>query len=107
MDNRISRSSAMLALLAAGLLAAAPARAVPSFARQTGMPCNVCHSTPPELTSFGRLFKLNGYTLTGIKQIQGGDEGKGLSINELPPLSAMLQVGDTLTSKSQPGTQNG
>jgi len=45
------------------------ARAVPSYARQTGMPCSVCHTTPPELTSFGRSFKINGYTLTGMKQI--------------------------------------
>jgi hypothetical protein len=37
--------------------------AVPSFARQTGTPCNVCHSNPPELTAFGRNFKLKGYVL--------------------------------------------
>ena len=93
------------ALLAIGL--AQQAQAVPSFARQTGLSCNVCHSTPPELTSFGRLFKLNGYTLTGIKQIQAGESGKNLSIDQLPPLSAMIQIADTQTSKAQPGTQNG
>jgi hypothetical protein len=26
------------------------AQAVPSYARQTGMPCAACHTTPPELT---------------------------------------------------------
>ena len=93
------------ALLAIGL--AQQAQAVPSFARQTGLACNVCHSVAPELTSFGRLFKLNGYTLTGIKQIQGGEAGKSLSIDQLPPLSAMIQIADTQTSKPQPGTQNG
>lgn len=107
MNKRISKLITMLTLLASGLLAAAPAQAVPSFARQTGLACNVCHSVAPELTSFGRLFKLNGYTLSGIKQIQSGDSGKNLSIDELPPLSAMMQVSETLTSKSQPGTQNG
>lgn len=96
----------LIAVLAA-LLLAPQAWAVPSFARQTGLPCNVCHSTPPELTSFGRLFKLNGYTLTGIKQIQGGDSGSSLSIDQLPPLSAMVQIADTFTSKGQPGVQNG
>jgi len=94
-----------LALLAMGL--AQQAQAVPSFARQTGLSCNVCHSVAPELTSFGRLFKLNGYTLTGIKQIQAGESGKSLSIDQLPPLSAMVQIADTQTSKAQPGTQNG
>ena len=40
------------------------AQAVPSFTRQTGLVCTVCHSNPPELTAFGRKFKLEGYTLT-------------------------------------------
>ncbi len=35
--------------------------AIPSFARQTGLRCNVCHTAFPELTPFGREFKLNGY----------------------------------------------
>ena len=35
-----------------------PARAVPSFARQTGVSCEACHTSYPELTPFGRLFKL-------------------------------------------------
>jgi len=93
-------------LLAATLLTQ-QAWAVPSFARQTGIACNACHSVPPELTAFGRLFKLNGYTLTGIKQIQSGESGKTLSIDELPPLSAMIQIADTVASKAQPNTQNG
>jgi hypothetical protein len=40
------------------------AAAVPSFARQTGMPCSQCHtlSFGPALTAYGRQFKLNGYT---------------------------------------------
>ncbi|HEX7965475.1 MAG TPA: cytochrome C [Gammaproteobacteria bacterium] len=102
-----SRLGLRLALLLAALSLAPQALAVPSFARQTGLACNICHSTPPELTSFGRLFKLNGYVLTGIKQIQSGESGQNLSINELPPLSAMVQIADTLTNKSQPGSQNG
>jgi hypothetical protein len=39
------------------------AQAVPSFARQTGENCVACHTSFPELTPFGREFKLNGYTL--------------------------------------------
>ena len=46
---------------------AAPSRAVPSFARQTGMACAACHTVFPELTPFGREFKLNGYVLDNIK----------------------------------------
>jgi hypothetical protein len=106
-SSNIRTLAARATLLLAILVAAPQAWAVPSFARQTGLSCNVCHSTPPELTSFGRLFKLNGYTLTGIKQIQAGESGQNLSIDQLPPLSAMVQIADTFTSKAQPGTQNG
>lgn len=92
---------------AAMLLGAPAANAVPSFARQTGMPCAACHTVFPELTSFGRQFKLNGYTLTGIKQIEApAGNGGGLKINEVPPLSAMLQVGVTHVKKGVPGKQN-
>ncbi len=40
------------------------ARAVPSFARQTGMSCFECHTVYPELTPFGREFKLSGYVMS-------------------------------------------
>jgi hypothetical protein len=84
------------------------AQAVPSYARQTGMPCAGCHTTPPELTPFGRDFKINGYTLTGMQQIESPGKGTqaGLKISEVPPLSAMLITSFTRTAKNQPDTQN-
>jgi hypothetical protein len=42
-----------------------PARALPSFARQTGQPCGTCHTDFPALTPYGRRFKLLGYTAGG------------------------------------------
>ncbi|MHB1677869.1 MAG: cytochrome C [Sulfuriferula sp.] len=41
------------------------AHAVPAFARQTGQNCLACHAGGqfPELTPYGRLFKLTGYTI--------------------------------------------
>jgi len=50
----------------AGLLLAGPqtARALPSFARQTGQQCAACHNGYPELTPYGRQFKLSGYTFS-------------------------------------------
>ncbi len=46
-------------------LTATQAAAVPSFAVQTGRPCGACHvgGFGPQLTPFGRAFKLGGYTL--------------------------------------------
>ena len=39
------------------------ARAVPAFSRQTGQRCIACHVSFPELTPYGRYFKLTGYTI--------------------------------------------
>jgi len=91
-----------------GLVLASPAQAVPSFARQTGMPCASCHTVFPELTPFGRSFKLHGYTLTGINQItaESSRAASALQLNSIPPLSAMLQVSYTNVKKSPSDTQN-
>lgn len=49
------------------VLAALPmaAQAIPAFNRQTGQNCVACHAGGqfPELTPYGRLFKLTGYTI--------------------------------------------
>lgn len=104
--SRLKIASAGLAAVA--LFGSMNAQAVPSFARQTGLPCQSCHTIFPELTNFGRLFKLNGYTLTGLTQIQmpSSTSTGGLKINEIPPLSAMMQVGFTHDGRTQPDTQN-
>jgi hypothetical protein len=56
--------TAVASLLAAAFFAS-PAAAVPSFAEQTGQPCSACHvgAFGPQLTPFGRAFKMGGYTL--------------------------------------------
>lgn len=59
-------------LAAAGLVAAsflaAPraAYAIPAFAAQTGEPCSACHIGFPQLTPYGRAFKLEGYIAGGM-----------------------------------------
>ncbi len=75
-------------LLALGMatLVGAPARAVPSFAQQTGQPCHSCHvgGFGPQLTPFGRAFKLGGYTLRSSASV---------------PISAMAIASYTSTKK--------
>ncbi len=93
----------ILSLLSLALcLTAMSAQAVPSFARQTGMPCQSCHTVFPELTAFGRSFKLNGYTMTSLPQIKG----QNLSLNKALPISVMLQSSVTHLSKKVSGQQN-
>ena len=59
------RGTALLGVTALALLLALPAQAVPMFARETGQPCSACHigGFGPQLTPFGRQFKLDGYRL--------------------------------------------
>ena len=81
--------------LAAVIVALAPslAQAVPSFAQQTGQPCSSCHigAFGPQLTAFGRAFKIGGYTQTG------GDTTTPI------PLSLMLLGSYSNTTKGQGG----
>ncbi|HVA15857.1 MAG TPA: hypothetical protein VNF99_21610 [Stellaceae bacterium] len=88
----IGRSLARFATLsAAALFFLAPsANALPSYARQTGQQCAACHNGFPELTPYGRLFKLNGYTF-------GGGQ------SDLPPLAAMVIPSFTHTDAGQTG----
>lgn len=67
--------------------------AMPSLTRQTGQACSSCHtqSFGPNLTPFGRKFKLGGYTMGG---------GTGINA-KLPPLSAMITGSFTNTQKDQ------
>lgn len=77
-----------LALSIVGMLVcvfAPDAQAVPSFARQTGMSCTACHTVWPELTPFGRSFKLGGFTFSTASKSQPYQ----------PPISAMLQASAT------------
>jgi hypothetical protein len=65
-----------------------PAAAVPAFAEQTGQNCAACHvgGFGPQLTPFGREFKLGGYTLRMHRSI---------------PLSAMAVASFVHTAKAQ------
>lgn len=91
------------------LLGPPAARAVPSFARQTGLACSACHTSFPELNDFARAFKLNGYTLNGMDELQepGTEKGPPLEINRFFPLAVELQTSLTRTNAQQRGTQNG
>jgi hypothetical protein len=87
------------------------AEAVPSFARQTGLPCSGCHYNPPELNPAGRRFKLLGYTDraddTKVIKADGTKRRAALDLLASLPLSAWLQTSFTSTKSPVPGTQNG
>jgi hypothetical protein len=92
--RRIGRSTAAAMTLLLAALTSIPARALPVFNRQTGQNCVACHAGGqfPELTPYGRLFKLTGYTI-GERQ--------------LLPVAAMAVVSDShvnnTTKSDDPG----
>jgi len=74
----------MLVLLLASI---EPARALPSYARQTGQPCGTCHTDFPALTPYGRRFKLLGYTT-------GGGPYRTTPFSRAPTIDAGSEVND-------------
>jgi hypothetical protein len=80
----------VVGIIIVGAAALTPKRveAVPAFADQTTQPCKACHvgGFGPELTPFGREFKLGGYTLRARSSV---------------PLSAMAVASWTHTNKDQ------
>jgi hypothetical protein len=77
----------------------APARALPSFARQTGQPCGTCHTDFAGLTPYGRRFKINGYTAGGGQYrttlFPFDDSTKDSKKTWVPPISMMSIIGFT------------
>jgi hypothetical protein len=88
-----------------------PTKALPSYARQTGLACNGCHYAPPELNPAGRAFKLMGYiarTKNSNIEAQPSDKRRpALEMLQTLPLSAWFETSFTNTKAPQPGTQNG
>lgn len=85
------------------------AKALPSYARQTGKSCSACHFSFPELNSFGRQFKMNGFILTDLKTSElkgkikeGGDPG----ILKTVPLSVEVLTTFNHIAKDVTATQN-
>ena len=104
------RLSFVVISLIAGFWGLTPdAVALPSYARQTGLPCSGCHTTPPELNSAGRLFKLLAFSDKSQNSSITAPSDKrhsGLDLLASLPLSAFLETSTTGTKVAQPTTQN-
>ena len=85
-------------------------KAVPSFARQTGLPCSGCHYTPPGLIPPGAgsnclAMSIGPMTPRWSRPIPA--KSTLLLIFCSLPLSAWLETSFTSTKSIVPGTQNG
>lgn len=96
-----SFTKSLLCFIATAMASMLPAtsNAVPSMGRQTGMPCAACHTVFPELTSFGRQFKLRAYSISVPKD-------RSDSIFGSAPIAALLQVSRNATKNvGTPGAE--
>ena len=92
-DPRSIISFAFILVAVVMMLSSTESQALPSFARQTGMPCSACHvqAFGPNLTPTGRNFKLYGYTQTADDR------------TKMIPLTGMIRGSFTHTNSDLPG----
>jgi hypothetical protein len=88
------------------LLSVDRAFAVPSYSRQTGLSCAVCHTNPPQLTAYGRDFKLKGYVLSDMTDLTKVGNSKDLLLSKNIPLSLEVLLSETSFQTKVPGAQN-
>lgn len=99
-QNKGLREVLLALLLLSGFAGAA--QAVPSYARQTGLACEACHTVFPQLTPFGRVFKASGYTISNTSRVQDIDRIQHyvMSLSNTPPLSAMVVASTSSAAKA-------
>lgn len=87
-------------LFACGMLLSTPSQALPAFANQTGQNCMACHAGGqfPELTPYGRIFKLTGYTL--------GERAMSVSVMGVAGASKIKNV-DSVNTATVNASSNG
>jgi hypothetical protein len=79
MKNFLTSKTAYL--LGLTLMCATTAEATPAFARQMDMDCMSCHfQNIPKLNSFGREFKMSGFTMTSGKEEMKSATAGGLNL---------------------------
>jgi hypothetical protein len=96
------RIAVTLSALATAIVLPRAASAVPSYARQTGLACEACHTVFPQLTPFGRTFKASGYTLFNTPKVEDINQLKQytLSLSDIPPISIMAIASTSIAAKA-------
>lgn len=96
------------AVLGLSLMCATAAEATPAFARQMDMACMSCHSQNiPKLNSFGRDFKMSGFTMTSGKEEMKSTLAGGLGLPSTLNMGLVLKarvLSDEKTERSILGT---
>lgn len=78
-----------------GILAPAPAQAIPAWARKYSIECETCHTAWPSLNAYGRDFKIAGYKIPGetdIPEEYNDMISDFLALNKNVPISAVFKA---------------
>src|SRR6266568_3860764 len=84
--SRRLRISVALVATAVGYVRVESASAIPAFARQYDLQCNVCHTRPPRLNRFGEQFHMMGFQIPSAAR-PGGLVG---SLKEDGPIKTLI-----------------
>jgi len=104
MTLSIARLLLALTLLMLGVTASMQAMAMSTYARQTGMPCAVCHSQNyPALSQFGRSFKANGYAMSVAPR---GSQGPAVSLKDSLNAGIVTKIRYQLSNGTGPAKTN-
>src|SRR2546425_12610459 len=95
MSRRLLISVALVATVV-GYVRVESASAIPAFARQYDLQCNVCHTRPPRLNRFGEQFHMMGF------QIPSGARPGGL-VGSLKEDGAVKTIIDSLALRIEGG----
>lgn len=93
---------------AAGLLAPAPAQAIPAFARKYKMSCTTCHAPFPRLKPYGEEFAGRGFAMEPGQEPPRATVDAGDELLELPrelPLAIRVDAFGAWTPDADPQTQ--
>ncbi|MGH7422367.1 MAG: hypothetical protein ACREJ1_01670, partial [Candidatus Methylomirabilales bacterium] len=101
----------LLALVTAGIgyVDVESVEAVPAFARQYDLQCNVCHTRPPRLNSFGEQFHMMGFQIPSAARPGGLGESikdKGLAQTIVDTLAFRMEGGIFESTKSPHETES-
>ncbi len=109
MPRRLLVIVVAFAAASAGFAGAKSAEAVPAFARQYDVQCNVCHTRPPRLNSFGEQFHLMGFQMPSAARPEGlvGSVKEDGWIKTLIDSLAVRVVGGIFEYSESPGESEG
>lgn len=106
MKNHLPKKIAYL--VGISLMCATAAEATPAFAKQMGMDCMSCHyQNIPKLNSFGREFKMSGFTMTGGQEQLTSEASGGLGLPSTLNMGLVLKArvhSDDKTENTNLGT---